>query len=114
MLLITLLLALIDIITRDQSQVKHLPKVVWVFLVVLLPLIGTILWFTVGREWNFSQASNVSFGDPRRSGGFAPPVQRAPSPRDSRTTEEQLADLDREIEFYRNQGKTDTGRSADS
>jgi hypothetical protein len=48
LLLAAMIFALVDIITRDSSQVRHLPKVTWVFIVILLPMLGTILWFALG------------------------------------------------------------------
>ncbi|BDZ47960.1 hypothetical protein GCM10025867_02010 [Frondihabitans sucicola] len=94
--------ALIDIITRDDSRVQHLPKLVWVLLVVLLPLIGSILWFAVGREYA-APREHVSFGDPRRHSPQVTVVD--PGLQRIRTTEQELADLDREIEFYEKQAK---------
>lgn len=94
--------ALIDIIKRDDSQVKHLPKMVWVILVVLLPLIGSILWFTLGREYGEGGVSLPRM--PRREPRTNPPAPDAPQwapPADNRTTEQQIADLDREIEEWR-------------
>ena len=46
--------ALIDIITRDSSLVKFLPKLAWIIIVILLPLIGGLLWFGLGREYGES------------------------------------------------------------
>ena len=46
-----MIFALVDIITRDQSLVKHMPKTVWLFVVILLPFLGTVLWFAIGREY---------------------------------------------------------------
>lgn len=94
--------ALIDVIMRDESQVKHLPKMVWVILVVLLPVIGSVLWFLLGREYGEGGLSLPRM--PRREArphrtAPAPAQQMAPS--DARTTEEQIADLDREIEEWR-------------
>ncbi|MFF1635537.1 PLDc N-terminal domain-containing protein [Leifsonia sp. NPDC058248] len=99
--LLLFVVALIDIITRDQSQVRHLPKTMWVIIVILIPLIGSILWFAIGRDWGTA------------TGGVALPVRRAtpaamPEPlsfgqfsgQGALSTEEQLAELDREIEFY--------------
>jgi len=57
--------ALIDVITRENWQIQHLPKLTWVFIIILLPLIGSILWFAVGRDWG-SRGEAVPFGDPRR------------------------------------------------
>jgi hypothetical protein len=95
--------ALVDIIVRRDDQVKHLPKIVWVLLVVFLPLIGSILWFTVGRE--YSQRVDLgTFGDPRRREKAARLGSSAPTER-PKTTEEELADLDREIEFHKQQDR---------
>ena len=96
--------ALIDVIIRPEGQVKHMPKIVWVLLIVFLPLIGSVLWFALGREYE-RRPDATSFA-PRR----ARPHRSAPNhpgtagmvPR-ARSTEEQLADLEREIEFYAKQ-----------
>jgi hypothetical protein len=95
--------ALIDIILRSDDQVKHLPKVAWVLLVVFLPLIGSILWFTIGRE--YTQSAHLgSFGDPRRWQG-RPQQGSAATVARAKSTEEELADLEREIEFHRQQDR---------
>jgi len=90
--------ALIDIIRRDQSQIKHLPKMFWIILVILLPVAGALIWFLLGREYE-----NDSVAIPRmRRERPAPRMQAPPSPpADSRSTEQQIADLDREIEEWR-------------
>ena len=98
--LIVVIGALADIITRQDWQVKHLPKMVWVLLVVLLPLIGSILWFVVGREYS-APVDLGSFGDPRRH------EQHNDRRAGARTTEEELAELDREIEFHSKQAEID-------
>jgi hypothetical protein len=86
--------ALIDVITRDDSQVKHLPRIAWILLVVLLPIIGSIVWFAVGREWGGAERSHGRYPEPR-------PVRRAAP--DESETERQLAALDAEIEYYERQ-----------
>ncbi|EXJ52303.1 hypothetical protein GCM10023065_22840 [Microbacterium laevaniformans] len=92
---VLMVVALIDAITRRDDQVRHLPKFAWIIFIVLLPLVGSILWFALGREWG-SAPEAMSFGDPRRwSREPEPPVAASPM-RDTRTTEEQLADLERE------------------
>lgn len=90
--------ALVDIITRDDSQVRFLPKMAWIVIVILLPLIGSILWFAIGREY-----AEAGISIPRRVRRVqhpSPPAAPAP-PVDTRTTEEQIADLDREIEEWK-------------
>ncbi|MEV8023621.1 PLD nuclease N-terminal domain-containing protein [Microbacterium sp. NPDC080220] len=90
-----MIFALVDIITRDQSLVKHMPKTVWLFVVILLPFLGTVLWFAIGREYPRREVS--------RPPQFAPWASE-PAPvraHEARSTEQQLADLEREIEEER-------------
>jgi len=94
--LTVMVVALIDAITRRDDQVKHLPKFAWIIFIVLLPLIGSILWFALGREYE-QRSEPMSFGDPRRW-QKTPDPSPAPAPRrDTRTTEQQIADLEREM-----------------
>lgn len=116
--LVVIVGVLIDILTRDDSQVKHLPKVVWILLVVVIPLVGILLWFWFGRERGAARTrrqpnGSGASGSPRPARPAARPSVPArptpPAPAASwagpaagvRSTEEQLADLDREIEYYR-------------
>ena len=92
--------ALVDIIKRDDAQVRYLPKMAWIVIVILLPLIGSLLWFAIGREY-----SEAGLRIPRMRAS-APPTSSRPAPApampiDTRTTEQQIADLDREIEEWR-------------
>lgn len=92
--------ALVDIIRRDDSQVRFLPKMAWIIIVILLPLIGSILWFAIGREY-----SEAGLRIPRMRPAARPtapkPDLRPTTPVDTRSTEQQIADLDREIEEWR-------------
>ena len=38
-----------DAATSRSSEVRSLPKSVWVLLTVLLPVIGSVAWFVAGR-----------------------------------------------------------------
>ena len=99
------LIALIDIITKTDDRVRYLPKIVWILLVIFLPVIGSIIWFAVGREYT-PAVSRGTFGDPRRRTSFDARPAPAYSGR-PKTTEEQLADLDDEIERYNAQARID-------
>jgi len=91
--------AIVDIIRRDDAQVKHMPKFVWLLLVILLPLLGSVLWFAIGREY---PENGIRLGRPQAQRSAAPPTTVTPVvPVDTRTTEQQIADLDREIEEWR-------------
>jgi len=87
--------ALVDLITRPDDQVKHLPKLVWILLIVFLPLIGSVVWFCVGHDWD---ARREPVGPPDRSAAY----ERAAVAVDRRvrSTEQQLADLEEEERHY--------------
>ncbi len=44
------LYALIDCIRTDDSQIRGLPKIVWVLIVVLLWVVGPLAWIFAGRD----------------------------------------------------------------
>jgi hypothetical protein len=43
---------IIDVITTPEDAVRNLPKLVWLFIVVLLADVGSIAWLVAGRNWN--------------------------------------------------------------
>jgi Phospholipase_D-nuclease N-terminal len=43
------LYALFDSISAPRERIRLLPKPVWVIVIVVLNIVGTVLWFTVGR-----------------------------------------------------------------
>lgn len=43
------LFALIDCLRSERSDVRSLPKPAWVLIIIFLPLVGLVLWFTLGR-----------------------------------------------------------------
>jgi hypothetical protein len=87
-------ITLIDIITRPET--KHLPKIAWVILAIVIPIVGGIVWWAVGREY-----PERPVRAPRAPARQAP-IRIVDDRRiDRRTTEQQLADLEREIEADR-------------
>lgn len=93
--------ALADIITIDSTKMKHLPKIVWIVVVILLPAVGSILWFLVGRV--YPSAANGPRRDSQRRLNTGRLSTGPRSPRDSgitlrpRDTEAELAALEQEI-----------------
>ena len=94
LLLAVMIFAIVDAVTSDNWRIRYLPKVAWVLLIVLLPLIGSILWFVLGKE-RTAPVDHGSFGDPRR---------RESLPRES-STEDDLAAVEREIEYHEKQAE---------
>ncbi|MFG3495565.1 PLD nuclease N-terminal domain-containing protein [Streptomyces sp. NPDC047928] len=41
--------AFIDCLNTPEDEAKHLPKVAWVFIILLFWIVGPIVWFAAGR-----------------------------------------------------------------
>ena len=73
--LILIVVALIDCISTEEFAVRNLPKLAWVFIILLFPPIGPIVWFVAGRP----QKHRVGrAGDWRPGSGF--PEYERPRP----------------------------------
>lgn len=62
---------LIDCIRSEPADVRSLPKAAWILVIVLLPLVGVLLWFFLGRP----QYATATSGTDGGSG----PAPRGPS-----------------------------------
>jgi hypothetical protein len=40
---------IVDVITTDDAIIRHLPKMVWLLIVFLIPDVGSLLWLGLGR-----------------------------------------------------------------
>ena len=49
LLLALWLYCIFDVIATDESLVRSLPKMAWLFIVIFLPDIGSIAWLALGR-----------------------------------------------------------------
>ncbi len=99
--LIVLVGALVDIITAEEWRIKHLPKVFWIIIVILMPLVGSILWFAVGRDYARPVTPTASTDARRQADAPAAPLEAVtPGSFGVRNTEAELAALDREIASY--------------
>ncbi len=47
--IVLLVYCVLNIITTPDTEVRNLPKLLWLVLVVVLPLIGGIAWLIAGR-----------------------------------------------------------------
>jgi hypothetical protein len=58
--------AVVDCIQTDDARIRNLPKLLWLLLVLLFPIVGPVAWFIAGR--------------PQRDGGGIGPTRRPPPP----------------------------------
>jgi hypothetical protein len=57
----------VDVALIERSRIRGLPKPGWIVLVLLVPIVGGVLWFTVGRVRNGEAAVGTA-----RRGPVAP------------------------------------------
>nr|BFD91858.1 PLD nuclease N-terminal domain-containing protein [Kitasatospora sp. Xyl93] len=56
--------AFVDCLTTPEDEVKHLPKVVWVLIVLLFPPLGPIAWLIAGKQRGFLRTAAAGAADP--------------------------------------------------
>ncbi|HWL66135.1 MAG TPA: PLD nuclease N-terminal domain-containing protein [Actinomycetota bacterium] len=74
---------LIDAIQTDEALVRNLNKMIWIILIILVPVVGSIAWLVAGRPENapFPGAESFPRSTSARRRGITP---RAPlGPEDS-------------------------------
>jgi hypothetical protein len=69
---------IIDVITTPEGESRNLPKLAWLFIVIILVDIGSIAWLVAGRDWNKQPAQRLSRDGNRQ---FAPRLGRSAAAR---------------------------------
>jgi hypothetical protein len=88
------LFAVIDLVLIDRSRVRAFPKVFWVIIILVVPFVGAILWFLVGRDWN-SRGGQRRTVAPDDDPAFLRDLRRDEEQDERiRRLEQELADLD--------------------
>ncbi|HET8768287.1 MAG TPA: PLD nuclease N-terminal domain-containing protein [Pedococcus sp.] len=41
--------AAVDCVQTDERRVRNLPKLIWLLVVLVFPIVGPIVWFIAGR-----------------------------------------------------------------
>ncbi|MFB7874307.1 PLD nuclease N-terminal domain-containing protein [Nocardia sp. NPDC056064] len=60
---------LVDIVTSPDAGIRHLPKLGWLLVVVLIPTVGALLWLFAGRPVGESRpVSNTRYSEYDRPG----------------------------------------------
>ncbi|GAB2556605.1 PLDc N-terminal domain-containing protein [Leucobacter ruminantium] len=88
------LYALVDAAMTDGSRARGVSKPVWVVLVVVLPVIGGVLWFMIGKGSAESVRRTAPDDDPRFTGTR---ISEEDLDARMRDLEEQLRALDDEV-----------------
>jgi hypothetical protein len=74
---------IVDCIGTDEVLVRNLPKVTWLFIVIILPTVGSVAWIVLGRpvEAGFQTGHPRAHRPPAR--GLPPASRDAIGPEDS-------------------------------
>ncbi len=94
----------VDVMTTPAQQVRNLPKLAWVFVVVLLMDIGSIVWLVAGRPWNLT-TRDVTI---RTRGAPGRPKARARRPMSPDDDPEFLASLQTQVREERKKRDEET------
>ena len=86
-----LVYCLIDCIQTDSVVVRNLSKTTWVFLIILVPIIGAIAWLVAGRPERAAGGRSVPWPS-TATAGF-PEYERPRPPRGPDDDDAFLADL---------------------
>ncbi|MET0418515.1 MAG: PLD nuclease N-terminal domain-containing protein [Actinoplanes sp.] len=68
-----LVIALIDCLSADEGGIRALPRIAWVFIILLFSPVGPIAWFIAGRP---PRAVRLSNGTTWRPGSGFPENER--------------------------------------
>jgi hypothetical protein len=99
--------ALIDCIQTSEDEARHLPKLAWIILIVIAPLVGAIAWLFAGRP----RAAAAEGAQRTRTTGPAPSRSARPlGPDDDPEFLEQLRRQDAEHERMLKQWEEDLRR----
>ena len=86
--------AIVDLVLIDRARVRAFPKVFWVIIILVVPFIGALLWFLVGREWG-SRGGERRTVAPDDDPAFLKNLRRDEEQEERiRRLEQELADLD--------------------
>lgn len=106
-----LVIALIDCLSADEGAIRALPRVPWVFIILLFSPVGAIAWFVAGRPAPTVRLSNGTVWRP--GSGFPEsqrPRQQSVAPDDNPEFLRGLAESLREDESMMNKWEADLRR----
>ena len=55
-----LIFCLVDCISIYDDRIKSLNKITWVFIIILLPIIGSVLWLLIGKDRSHNRPAEIA------------------------------------------------------
>jgi hypothetical protein len=71
--LVLLVFCVLDVVTTPEDAVRNLPKLLWLLLVVVLPLVGGVAWLVAGRPAPRDRRTPARGAATRTRAASAPP-----------------------------------------
>jgi uncharacterized membrane protein YgcG len=65
-----LVYCLVDCAQTPEERVKLLPKVIWIILILLIPVVGGLVWLVAGHAWGPAGSGTGRSGGSGGFGGF--------------------------------------------
>lgn len=62
----------IDCLNTPEEEVKHLPKVIWVIIILLFSIVGPVVWLFAGKKRSAVGGGGFGGGRARRTQWVAP------------------------------------------
>lgn len=106
--------ALIHCLTSPRGEVRALNKPLWALIILVLPVVGGVLWFVMGRGRRSGQGATRRTLAPDDDPEFLGSSRQGPSDLDRETTDERIRRLERELADLDDDDKTGTGNGPGS
>ena len=72
-IVLLMIFAVVDIAVIERDRIRALPRGLWIAIAIILPVVGPVLWFFVGRlRKGEGMAPSAAASAPRRLGPIAP------------------------------------------
>ncbi|MFJ8040760.1 PLD nuclease N-terminal domain-containing protein [Kitasatospora sp. NPDC096147] len=101
--------AFIDCLTTPEEEVKHMPKVIWVIVVLLFPLLGSIAWLAIGKQRGVPRPARAGYAPvaPDDNPEFLASLKKQQDDRDTDHLKQWEADLRRREQELRDRDRKD-------
>jgi Phospholipase_D-nuclease N-terminal len=72
-IVLLMIFAVVDIAVIERDRIRTLPRGLWIAIAIVLPVVGPVLWFFIGRlRKGEGMAPSAAASAPRRLGPIAP------------------------------------------
>jgi len=100
--------ALVDCLFAESSRFRALNKPLWALIIVVLPVVGAVLWFLLGRARKSGRPEVRRFVAPDDDPEFSGRSSSTVTALDRETTDERIRRLEEELDQLDNDGKNGT------